>query len=653
MARTDPSSKTGRLAIMASVCIVVAALYFAQDVLIPLALSVLLGFLLTPVVIRLERLRFGRIFSVVLVTLIVFALMLSVGAMVYSQVGDLLDNLPSYRSNIENKVQGFAGLGSGRFDKAAEVVESIQEKLARPSTTQAVETTPAERALDMDRPPDVPAPNPLVDAPDRAADVPLPGASPDKPVWTASVDVEQSRLGAIGEYLGVVAGPLGTAGLVIVFTFFMLLQREDLRDRLIRLIGQGRINITTQALDDAAGRISRYLLAQALVNGVYGIAIAIGLYLIGLIFGDRTFPNFLLWGLLCALLRFIPYVGPWIAASFPLLVAFAVYEGYSVFIASVALFILIELLSNNAMEPWLYGASTGMSTVAVLVSAVFWTWLWGPIGLILATPLTVCLVVVGKYVPQLSFLSILLGDEPVLEPAERVFQRLLALDQEEAMEVVEEYLEDMTLEEVYENVLLRALAMAEQERHRGNLDDERQKFIRESMRDLVEESADLARRGEAPARLPQDCTIHIVNLPAHDEADEIVGLMLATLLQIRGYCVFNLSTTALAGEMLDAVQKHRADVVCVSALPPSAVSHARYLCKRLYTRLPDLRMVVGLWTVNTDLKKAKNRITSAAGARIATRLPDAVAQIQQLVQPLLLSGEKPPPESREPQPDAP
>jgi hypothetical protein len=256
----------------------------------------------------------------------------------------------------------------------------------------------------------------------------------------------------------------------------------------------GQIHVTTTALDDAATRISRYLMAQAIVNGTYGIAIGIGLWAIGYFVGGMSFPSFVLWGLLCAILRFIPYVGPWIAAAFPLTLSLAVYHGFGVFIGVIALFVVIELASNNLMEPMLYGASTGMSTVAILVSAVFWTWLWGAIGLVLATPLTVCLVVIGKYVPQLQFLDILLGDEPVLEPPARVYQRLLALDQEEAAELAEEYLNETgSLERVYDDVLLPALAMAEQDRHKGKIDEEREAFINQSMRDMIDELGDAAR----------------------------------------------------------------------------------------------------------------------------------------------------------------
>jgi hypothetical protein len=471
-----------------------------------------------------------------------------------------------------------------------------------------------------------------------------------------------------------------------------------MRDRMLRLMGSGRINVTTTALDDAATRISRYLTAQAIVNGTYGVAIAIGLWLIGRFVGDKPFPSFVLWGLLCAVLRFIPYIGPWVAAAFPIALSLAVYDPITPFLVTVGMFVFIELLSNNLMEPWLYGTSTGMSTVAILVSAVFWTWLWGPVGLLLATPLTVILVVVGKYVPQLRFLDILLGDEPVLDPHVRVYQRLLAGDQEEATELTAEFLKDQSLEQVYDGVLIPALALAEQDRHHGRLDEGRQTFIRQAMRELVDElgdqyrahvsreeldeirraaadteaaarqdlnapaasgdgggngstggvsagsaataAGDVGTRGYVPIprTVPKQCRVNVVCLPANDEADEVVGLMLSQLLDLRGYCAFPVSVTKLASEMVETVEAHGAHAVVVSALPPAAVTHSRYLCKRLHGRYPDIKMVIGLWTAKGDLTKARDRITCDGSVHLVTSLADAVTQVGQLAQPVILAA---------------
>src|SRR4029079_1516818 len=301
-----------------------------------------------------------------------------------------------------------------------------------------------------------------------------------------------------GQYLGKLLSPVATAGLVIVFIIFMLIGRENLRDRMILLAGGGRLHVTTQAFDDAATRIGRFLTAQSLINISYGAVIALGLWIIDQAFGNGQggVRTALLAGMICVVMRYIPYIGPWLGAAVPLALAFAGFPGNAVFLVTLAMFVGVEIVVSQAVEPNVLGSSTGLSTIAVLVSAVFWTWLWGPVGLLLSTPLTVLLVVMGKYVPQLAFLDILLGDEPVLSPAERLYQRLLALDQEEGTELVREQMASTSLEQVYENLLLPALAMAEQDQHRGRLDRERQNFIRQAMRDIVDELGDEARMAE-------------------------------------------------------------------------------------------------------------------------------------------------------------
>ena len=673
MARPDTPAPASRPIILASVCVTVAALYFARDVMIPLALAVLVSFLLTPLVVRLERAGLPRIPAVLVVFVTLLALVGVLGWVVYLQVADLADQLPRYQDDIVAKVRHVIGRQPGdvpgAFEKAADVAENVTRELSEPTATQPTQpsaTAPAGPAGD-------PGPDSI------GAPIVGPGWSIANPLPVTTVPEKTGPFGLLGTYIERVIGPLGTAGLVLVFVLFMLFTREDMRDRLIRLIGFGQLNLTTQALDDAATRISRYLLAQAIVNGTYGLAIAIGLWLIGyFVGGGETFPSFVLWGFLCALLRFIPYVGPWIAAALPITISFAVFPGYRVFLAVALMFVVIELLSNNFMEPWLYGSSTGMSTLAVLVSAVFWTWLWGPIGLVMATPLTVCLVVIGKYVPQLKFFDILLGDEPVLAPSERVYQRLLAMDQEEAMEILAQYRTEMPLEQVFDDVLLPALALAEVDRHANRLDERHSLFIRNAMRQLVEELADEERvasvrreaeltekraRGDVPpapaapdgraagaagaaaaplppprAVVPRDCVINVVLLPAHDPADEIVAQMLAQLLELRGLCAFPASHNALASEMLAEVERRQADVVVVSALPPAAVAHARYLCKRLRDRFAEINTVVGLWTVKGDLKKARDRIVCSEHVKLVTDFKDALQQIHEMVQPKLLQS---------------
>lgn len=651
MPRNEPPIKASRLIVLAAVCVTVAALYFARDVLIPLALSVLLSFLLVPLVARLERAGVHRVLSVVIVVGTSLALVGVLGWVVYIQVLDLAERLPTFRDDIALKIRSFIGTEPSALDKAAAAIEDVSRAVTAPQTQPAPATAPAEEADLLSR---------ILTSVEEQPPPPVPTDANPMPVRV--VAARPTPLQMLGAYVGTAAATIGMAAIVLVFVIFMLIGREHLRDRLIRLVGYGQLHVTTQALDDAATRISRYLLALSIVNGTYGIAIAIGLWLIGYLVAGETFPNFILWGMLCAVLRFIPYIGPWVAASFPILLSFAVFPGYSVFIAVASMFVVVEVLSNNFMEPWLYGTSTGMSVVAIITAAVFWTWLWGPIGLVMATPLTVCLVVIGKYVPQLRFFDVMLGDEPVLTPPERIYQRLLAMDQEEATEVLEQYMEKQSLEEVFDTVLLPALALAEVDRHAGRLDEERAQFIRGAMRDMIDELADEERLSETRraaedtardargrdtealiktsrrTQIAADCVINVVLLPAHDAADEIVARMLAELLQLRGYCGIAVSHKSLISEMLDEVEKRNADLVVVSALPPAAATHARYMCKRLHTRFDKIAMIVGLWTVRGDLKKAKERILCTGNATFGTTLAQALEQIHEQVQPRLIQA---------------
>ena len=679
-----PEGNYARLAALAAASIVLAGLYLAQDVLIPIALSVLLSFLLSPIVSRLEKWGTPRIAAVVLVVFVAFAAICGLGYAVYSGANDLAVNLPQYQSNITDKLKALP-LGGGVFaTNVADTAHNIQDALA---TTQ-----------------------PVGAAGDDEGGATLFGqrfGTADTPLYVKPVVEGQSPVTELAYYLGFALGPLGTAGLVVVFVVFILLQRDDLRDRLIRLIGGGKLNIATQALDDAGTRISRYLIAQGIVNGSYGVLIALGLVVIGFTLGGGTwFPSFMLWGLLCAALRFIPYIGPWLAASFPATVAFAAFPNLGVFVAVVALFVVIELLSNNVMEPWLYGSSTGMSPVAILVAAVFWTWLWGPIGLVMATPLTVCFVVLGKYVPQLAFFDVILGDEPVLPPDERLYQRLLALDEDEALELLEEFLEDHTLEQVYDGVMVPALSLAERDRHDGALDDTRIAFVRRAMREIVDDLGSRygvwhqpdgkrvkekakARAGDvasadkpsgrtasarpvaaakkavkgavaaatasideaagnklaealgvakpaAPAPAPpapkENAVVNVAILPATDDADHLVGAMLKQMLDARGYTVTLLSADALVSEKVEALTRLNIHAAIVSALPPGAVTHARYLCKRIEASRPEEDQVVGLWTVERVTAKVKERLNANGRTEIVTLLSDAVEEVRQIGQ---------------------
>jgi methylmalonyl-CoA mutase cobalamin-binding subunit len=401
------------------------------------------------------------------------------------------------------------------------------------------------------------------------------------------------------------------------------------------------VTVTTQMLEDASARVSRYLTTLFLLNLTFGISVGIGLFLIGV-------PNAILWGILAAILRFIPYVGPWIAATMPIALSLAISTGWGLTILTVILFIVLELFNNNLFEPWLYGKKTGVSAVAVILAAVFWTWLWGSMGLLLATPLTVCVLVVGKHIPQLSFLNILLGTDPVFEPKWHVYQRLLAGDTEDAAQLLDDSLEHTSLVDVYDSVLIPALAIAETHWQLGELDDGKHKFILQSLREILQDrsdrqpeqlaaqakqevaSADAALGDSVSAEAAKSSRLKILFLSARTDADEITALMLAQLLGTTGCSVQVVSVTSLADEMIELIDPNSVDVICVAATPPAAVMHARYLCKRLRVRFPTVKLVAGLWDSNDDLKKAQDRI--ACGAKVVSTLADALKEI------LLMSG---------------
>jgi predicted PurR-regulated permease PerM len=613
MANSQASATTPKLIMAGCICVVVAALYFAQEVLIPLALATLLSFLLAPLVKRLEHLKLPRVLAVIVTVLVAFGALFCIGWVVYSQVGDLRADMGTYHDRIVAKIASIqkGGLLHWVHSAGEEVNQVLHSSTTQPTRTeQTTEVSPIGYGS--------------------------PGSG--------------SPLDLLKPIYSFLLGPLGTAFIVTVFAIFMLLQREDLRDRLIRLLGRNRLTLTTQALDDAAARVSRYLLMQSLVNSSVGVIIFVLLWGVGRI-NHGSFPAVALWGLMATLLRFIPYIGIWISALTPILIALAVFPGAKAAVETLFCYGGVEILTANAIEPMLFGSSTGIATLAVLVAAAFWTWLWGPVGLLLSTPLTVCLVVMGKYVPQLEFLTILLAEEPALSPPDRVYQRLLATDQEEAEDLVEEYGKKMPLEELYDTVLIPALATAEVDAHRGRLDEDHLAAIQKGVRDILaglrdqQKARDARDSGQpnpgpdARTMLPRGCSANVICLPANAESDEIAGMMLAHLLEMRGYCVKVASVAHLASEMLQTVRDFKADIVCISALPPVAVTHARYLCKRIHGQLPDVQMVVGLWANQGDPKRAMDRISTVRPVRMANTLVKAIEEIHQLAQqPKILGG---------------
>ncbi len=530
---------------------IIAAIYLGREILVPLALAALLTFILAPLASWLER-WIGRIASVLLVTMLLLAAAIGAGWVLSSQAVDLAEKLPEYKVNIRTKLRAFQMPESGKLKEITKTINELKNEI------------PADTGLD---------------AKDASAEKPT--SIPVKIVEEEHGAMETMQLVVIP-----VLGPLGTAGLVLLLLIFMMLQREDLRSRIIRLIGQGRIGQTTRAMDDAGSRVSKYLRMQLIVNVTYGIPIAIGLYFIGI-------PNAFLWGALATVLRFIPYLGPWIAATFPILLSLAVSPDWLTPVYTLGLFLVIELISNNVMEPWLYGSSTGVSPIALIVAALFWTFLWGPVGLVLATPMTVCLVVMGRHVPKLAFLSIMLSDEDALTPAEECYYRLQRSGEHAAIELADTFLKDHSPAELFDAVLIPVIMNAETDQRSGHLDAEQLEVIRAGMKDIMEEME--IRLDPQPPSTADEGGFVVACVAAKGPRDEIAGQMLQQLLRGSGIASQTGSSKMVAGETVQWIADNAPNVVCISAVAPSTAIHARYLCLKIRAAFPELKILIGLW----------------------------------------------------------
>jgi len=589
----------------------IAALYFTREILIPFAFALALTFILTPVVALLQRLRIGRLVSVLTTVLVSVAVAGGIAWIIADQLVDVANQLPLYRQNIHAKIEAFHIPATGQLGHAAESVEEIVRELAGPG-----------------------APSPALPAQSRSRKQPNPPPAPIPPMPVQMVPAPTSGWTELRDLGTPVLAPLGRAGMVVIFTVFMLFKREDLRNRLLRLVGLGQLNLMTQALDDASGRVSRYLLMQLLVNASFGTLFGLGLYCIGV-------PYAALWGAVAGLLRIVPYVGTLVAATLPITLSLAVFDGW---LRPLLVFLLVaglELIVANFVEPWLYGARVGISSLALLVASIFWVVLWGPAGLILSTPLTVCVVVLGRYVPQLSFLHILLGDEPVLAAEAQIYQRLLAMDQLEAHTIVGEFLKGRPLVELYDSVLIPALSMAEQDRHKGAIDAAREEFLFVSINEMIAEFSEyqLADSSTAAGSAPitdaaEQLNARIICLPAHDRADEMTAAMLAQILEQKGFPTLSFPIVGPSpNEMLAFIEARRSDVVCISALPPYAFAPARAVCKQIRERFPKLKVVVCVWGFSGDTQKAMARFERTQPDRLSTSLAEAVEHVQELVRP--------------------
>jgi predicted PurR-regulated permease PerM len=550
---------------------------------------------------------------VTLVVLFSVALCGGLGWIAGNQLIDVVNELPRYRENIGHRLDMFRGPQKGGLAKAGESVKELAKELSGAPPEQTPQ--PAPQAPAQASPP--------THSKKTAASAPL--LPPDKkPVLVQLVEAPPTIIESLKSLLGPLLAPIGTAVIVIAFASVMLLKREDLRSRILRLIGQNQLNLATAAFDDAAERVSRYLRLQFLVNTAFGALITIGLYFIGI-------PNFFLWGVLAGTLRFVPYLGPVLGASLPTIVALAVSEHWQQPLLCLGLFLVIEPVTGYVVEPALYGTHTGISSLAILVSATIWTALWGPIGLVLSTPLTVCAMVIGRYVPQFGFLHVLLGDQPALSLSAQIYQRLLAMDNTEAHAVIDEFLKDHSLSEIYDDLLIPALSMAEEDRHKGELDETRERFLLQSLEEFVAELADYAadqpsdpeKIEEAPSRVG----VRVICVAAGDKADEISAAMLGQVLERVGYAVVALPPVHSSMEVLESLAGEPGDVVCISALPPFALINARSLSKGLRSKFPGLRILVGLWGFSGGGVKADERLAKAFSVNVVTTIGEAVERI--------------------------
>ncbi|MFZ0258392.1 MAG: AI-2E family transporter [Pseudolabrys sp.] len=576
------NAKSGNsLATVLVAAAIVAALYFGREVLLPMALAVLLSFVLAPPVKLLQRLYLPRFAAVTIVVLIAFGVIFGLATLMFAQVSQLAGDLPRYQSNLGEKIQALRGAAtaSGTLEQASQVLRNLQKELDRPKTAK-----PASPV-----------------APDASA-------LPDRPI---PVEVRQPDPGALQTLATLIAPlihPLATTGIIIIFVVFFLLQQQDLRNRLIRIAGSHDLQRTTLAMDDAGKRLSRLFLMQLALNAAFGLIIGVGLWAIGV-------PSAPLWGLLAMVLRFVPYIGAVVAAIFPLIVATAVDPGWSMMLMTAALFLIVEPLIGHVIEPMVYGHSSGLSPVAVVVSATFWTWLWGPIGLILATPLTVCLVVLGRHVEHLKFLEVLLSDRPALSPSENAYQRMLAGDPIEATEQAQSLLKDRTLTEYYEQVLMGALRLAWADSQRGRLDQQEAQRIRNTVSELVEdleshndsrrgasddgvplgklkqlEDIDSAEASPSPPINPVEGTV--LCIPGLGLLDETVAMPLAQLLRREGIPAEAKETETLSISKLFTLELKGVALICLCYLEHATPAQLHYASRRLRRKARDGAILV-------------------------------------------------------------
>jgi predicted PurR-regulated permease PerM len=611
---------------LAVAVVVLAALYVGQDVFLPVVLAILLAFVLAPFVDVMRRWHMGRVPAVIIAVLVALGIILSLGTIIGFQLAGLASDIPRYQTTIESKV---GSLREGTLGKLPALLKDFGRRFDK-----AVAEPPPEQQA--------PA-SPSVAAP--------PAAEESGPLPVEVHEPEPTPAQMARDFLLPLLEPLATTGIVFVVLVFILMQREDLRDRMIRLFGASDLHRTTAAMDDAARRLSRYFLTQLALNASFGVVAAIGLWLIGV-------PSPVLWGVFAALMRFVPYIGSFVAALPPILLAAAVDPGWSMALMTLALFLIGEPLMGHVVEPIVYGQSTGLSPFAVVISAIFWTWLWGPVGLLIATPLTLCLVVLGRHVERLEFLDVLLGDRPALTPAENLYQRMLAGDPDEALESAEVLLKERSLTSYYDEVALRGLQLAANDATRGVLTKLQLEQVKDVIRALVQdlgshddvephphETKDepiAAPASEKPANkepavtrpMPQESNIPdpwraegaILCVAGRGPLDEAASEMLAQLLSKHGLGTRVIPHAAVSRREIFNLDMSGVQMVCISYLEISGTpAHLRYLLRRLKqkAKAPTL---VGLWPAEDAVLKSETMRATLGANYYVSSLRDAVVQ---------------------------
>jgi predicted PurR-regulated permease PerM len=585
------SSLTPKFMTAVIAAVVVCGLYFGRPVLMPLALAVLMSFAIAPLVSLLRHLRLGHIPSVLLSLALALVILSAIGAFVGSQFAGLAADLPRYQTNIGHKIQSIRlSTGHGTIAKLNQTIQILAEQITG-SRDQGQSST---GALPEEKP------------------VPVEIRRQSIAPW----EVAQTILGPLLE-------PLATLALVLVFVGFIMLQKDDLRDRFVRLAGSNDMQRTSVALDEAASRLSRYLALQTIINACFGATIGIGLWLIGI-------PNAGLWALIGALFRFVPYVGVPIAFLFPATLALAVDPGWSMLFSVMALFGGVEAVVGQMIEPFVYGRSMGLSAVAVVVSAVFWTWLWGPVGLLLSTPLTMCFVVLGRHIESLEFLEVMLGDTPALKTEESLYLRMLAEDPDDATEDAEEFLRDSTLAAYYDEVVARALMLAQADVNRGVLDAARQIRIRDAIEGVI---ANLSER-------KNDGSIKQVELPpawrggkpvlciaGRGPLDEAAAMLLVDMLEKYGVGAQVVSSDQASAAQIDTLDVTGVQVVCVSYLEPGTYKNARYQVRRLHKRAVGVPVMAVFWGLGDDHSRYLDSIEATECDVVTTGLKETIHHI--------------------------